>query len=81
MIRVVRQYKTCVAIAVFITLMSLIHCIKPALIYSRDGGFRPFGLGYQHKTVVPMWIASIALAILSYLAVIYYITYGQQGIL
>jgi len=42
-------------------------------MYNEDGGFRPFGIGYKHKTVIPIWIASITVAIFSYLAVLYYI--------
>jgi hypothetical protein len=30
-----------------------IHITKPALMYNDDGGFRPFGVGYRHKTIIP----------------------------
>jgi hypothetical protein len=39
-------------------------------MYTKEGGFRPFGVGYKHKTVVPIWIVAIILAIFSYLAVL-----------
>jgi hypothetical protein len=53
----------------------MIHMYKPALMYNEDGGFRPFGIGYRHKTVIPIWIASIVIAIFSYLAVLYYLVF------
>jgi hypothetical protein len=53
----------------------MIHVYKPALMYNEDGGFRPFGIGYRHKTVIPIWIASIVIAIFSYLAVLYYLVF------
>jgi hypothetical protein len=55
------------SIVLFLVLFSVIHVTKPALIYNNAGGFRPFGLGYKQKTVVPMWLAAIILAILCYL--------------
>ncbi len=56
------------AIVLFLVLFSLLHMTKPALIYNHAGGFRPFGLGYKQKTVVPMWLVAIMLAIACYLA-------------
>lgn len=62
-----------ISIVLFVTLFSLIHIAKPSLLYTKEGGFRQFGVGYKHKTVVPIWIVAICLAILSYLAVMYYL--------
>jgi hypothetical protein len=49
--------------------------LKPTIMYNEDGGFRPFGVGYRHKTVVPIWLVSILVAIFSYLGVLYYLAY------
>lgn len=57
------------SIVLFLVLFSLLHYAKPALIYNHSGGFRPFGLGYKQKTVVPMWLAAIMLAIACYLTI------------
>lgn len=57
------------SIVLFLVLFSLLHFTKPALIYNHAGGFRPFGLGYKQKTVVPMWLAAIMLAIVCYLVI------------
>ena len=71
----VREHKTSIAIAIFICLFSIIHLVKPSLVYNEEGGFRPFGVGYRHKTVIPIWLISINIAILSYLAVLFYLAY------
>lgn len=69
------QYKTLFAIIIFLILFSSMHFVKPSLIYDTDGSFREFGVGYKHKTVVPAWIVSIMLGILSYLSILYYLAY------
>jgi len=71
----VRIHKINFAIIIFVAILSGIHIYKPTLMYNTEGGFRPFGIGYKHKTVIPIWIASIVIAILSYLAVLYYSTF------
>jgi len=62
-----------IAIFLFLFIFSLVHFFKPGFAYNSEGGFRPFGLGYKHKTVIPIWVIAIALAIFSYMAVLYYI--------
>ena len=71
----IRYHKLSIAILLFLLLFSFVHVTKPGFLYNKEGGFRPFGLGYRHKTVVPIWIIAIILAILSYLAVLYYLAY------
>ncbi len=48
--------------------------MKPSFIYENDGSFRQFGLGYKKKTVIPIWLITIILAILSYVFILYYLT-------
>jgi hypothetical protein len=69
----VRYHKLNIVILLFIILFTIVHLIKPSLIYNKDGSFREFGVGYRHKTVIPIWAISIILAILSYVAVSYYL--------
>jgi hypothetical protein len=71
----VRHNKLNIAIFLFVILFSCIHFLKPGFIYDHDGAFRPFGLGYKHKTVIPIWVISIILAILCYLTVLVYVNY------
>ena len=71
--QIVRIHKINFAILLFLIMFGLIHYIKPGFIYNKEGGFRPFGLGYRHKTVIPIWVVAIVLSILSYLAVLTYL--------
>ena len=71
----VRYHKLSVAILLFLVIFSTVHFNKPAFLYNDDGGFRPFGVGYRHKTVIPIWVVAIVLAILCYLSVMYYLAY------
>tara|TARA_B100000902_G_C27076569_1_gene796758 strand:+ start:709 stop:876 length:168 start_codon:yes stop_codon:yes gene_type:complete len=47
--------------------------MKPGFLYNRDGSLREFGIGFRNKTVVPVWLLSITLAILSYFIILYYL--------
>jgi len=68
----IRQNKVNVAIFLFLALFFLIHYNKPGLIYTKDGGFREFGVGYRNKTVIPIWFVAIILAIMCYFFVVFY---------
>ena len=69
----VRVNITSISILLFLAIFTLIHHIKPQLFYTKEGGFRQFGVGYKQKTVVPIWLVAIFLAILCYLAVLSYL--------
>jgi hypothetical protein len=71
----VRFHKLNVTILLFLIMFSILHFFKPGFIYNNEGGFRPFGVGYKHKTVIPIWIVSIILAIFCYLAIVSYLTF------
>ena len=69
----IRENITLVSIGVFVILFFVIQSSKPAFLYNRDGSIRSFGVGFRNKTILPVWLLSIILGILSYLAVMYYI--------
>ena len=69
----IRRHKLAVAIFIFVILFLAIHSAKPSMLYTPDGGFRQFGVGYKQKTIIPIWLVAIVLAIFSYLGVLYYI--------
>lgn len=72
----IRQYRISVSVFLFLAIFSIIHYVKPALIYTKEGAFREFGVGYRNKTVLPIWVFAIVLSILSYLAVSWFIMLG-----
>lgn len=69
--KLIRNYKVFCAIFLFLILFSIFHTMKPGFAYLPNGAYRPFGVGYKHKTVVPIWAVAIFLAILSYLFVLF----------
>ena len=71
----VRYHKLSISIIIFLVLFSIVHMMKPTMLYNDDGSFRQFGVGYRHKTVIPIWGVSMVIAIFSYLFVMYYLAY------
>ena len=70
-----REALSIIAIFVFLILFGIINAFRPSIIYNKDLSFRRFGIGYKNKTVIPIWLFSIILAILVYVAVTYLFEY------
>lgn len=62
------------AIIIFLVSFILLNYFQPGFMYNNDGSLREFGLGQRRKTILPVWLLSIILGILSYLGVLYYIS-------
>ena len=60
-----------VSIILFILGFSIVHLVKPNIIYNEDGSLREFGVGYRRKTIIPLWLVVFILAICSYYAAFY----------
>lgn len=67
----IRIHKVNIAILLFLIIFTIIHVAKPSVLYNEDGSYREFGVGYKKKTVVPIWVISIVLAIFCYMFVLY----------
>ena len=67
-----------VSIFIFIILFGIINAFKPSIIYNKDLSFRRFGIGYKNKTVVPIWLFAVILAILVYVGVNYIFDYRSN---
>lgn len=67
-----------VSIFIFIILFGIINAFKPSIIYNKDLSFRRFGIGYKNKTVVPIWLFAVILAILVYVGVNYIFDYRSS---
>jgi uncharacterized membrane protein YozB (DUF420 family) len=72
-----RNNTTLVSILIFLVIFGIIQMLKPAFLYNNDGSLREFGVGYKNKTIVPLWLFSIILGILSYVFVLYYLVYPR----
>jgi hypothetical protein len=63
-----------IIIGVYICLYAGIVYLKPSFMYDeKNGCFRQFGVGYKNTTILPLWLVSILLAIISYFLCIYII--------
>lgn len=69
----IRENVTTISIVLFIVMFGLLVLLKPAFLYNKDGSIREFGIGYKNKTILPIWLVSIILGIISYLIVMFYI--------
>ena len=69
---------TLVAILIFVIVFGFIQIMKPSFLYKSDGSVRDFGIGYKNKTIMPVWLFSIFLGILSYVGVLYYVAYPRM---
>ena len=72
-----RNNTTLVSIIIFLIIFVMIYMLQPAFLYNKDGSIREFGVGYKNKTILPLWLFSIILGILSYLFVLYYLSYPR----
>jgi len=70
----IRDNITLFAVILFIIIYGTIQVMKPKCFYNNNGSLRDFGVGYRNKTILPVWLLSIILGILCYLAVLYYIS-------
>jgi len=69
----IREHITLISIILFVFMFGLIVMIKPAFLYNKDGSIREFGIGYKNKTILPIWLLSLILGIVSYLLVMFYL--------
>ncbi len=61
-----RNNTTLVSIVLFLLFFTLVQIMKPNFLYNKDGSIREFGVGYKNKTILPLWLFSIILGILTY---------------
>ena len=73
----IRENPTIIAIILFAIIYGAIQIMKPSCFYNKDGGIREFGIGYRNKTILPIWLLSLFLGLLCYLAVMYYVNYSK----
>ena len=69
----IKSHITAVSIIIYIAVFGLIQWIKPSFLYNDNGSLKKFGLGVRQKTVIPIWLITMILAIFSYLFVLYYL--------
>ena len=61
-----------IIVVMYLILYSLLAYLKPNFIFDNDNELlRPFGVGYNNTTIMPLWLCSILLAIFSYFIIVY----------
>ena len=68
-----RKYKVQSAIILFTISYVLVMMMQPRFCFDNEGNVLQFGLNYKNKTIVPIWLVSILLAIFSYFMIYYYL--------
>ena len=73
MIDFIKKNQTLISIILFLVIYFIIQIDHPLFIYNINGSLKQFGVGYEKKTVFPLWLLTIIIAILAYIFVKYYI--------
>ena len=69
MLDTIKQFKVNIAILVFMGVFYLAYKSNSTLFFNNDGSLKQFGVGYKHKTVVPLWLFAILSGIVVYIIV------------
>ncbi len=73
----INENKTSFAILLFLILYVLVTIMKPAFLFRKNGELRLFGLNYEKKTIIPLWLLVICLAVISYLIILYWLIWPK----
>ena len=75
--RYIRNNLVSISIVLFLFVFIMIQQLKPGFIYNNDGSLRVFGVNNTRKTIFPIWLVTIIVAILSYVGVLYYLAFPK----
>jgi hypothetical protein len=67
--QILRRNAPAISIALFAVIYFLLSSYKPGFLFSKDGSLREFGVGQSNKTILPLWLVSLLLGILSYFVI------------
>jgi hypothetical protein len=71
---IINKNKPLSALILFFGLYFLIYLYKPTFLFVKPTNQpREFGIGYKNKTILPLWLFSILLGIISYFIIVYYL--------
>jgi hypothetical protein len=64
--------KLILVLIVYIILYTIIVFLKPDIAFNNNKDcLRYFGVGYKNTTILPLWLISVLVAIISYFFVLY----------
>jgi|TARA_Y100000389_G_C17418240_1_gene495056 hypothetical protein len=61
-----RNLRVQLGLLIYLVLITGLLYVKPSTFYNKDGTIKQFGTGGGDKTVTPLWLVILLLAILSY---------------
>jgi hypothetical protein len=61
-----RNLRVQLALLVYLVLITGLLYMRPSIFYNKDGSLKQFGTGGKGKTLIPLWLVILLLAILSY---------------
>lgn len=67
----IKKHIISLSILLFILGFYLLQQLAPSFLYKKNGHIRQFGIGYKKKTIIPIWLVALVLAILSYVTIRY----------
>jgi len=67
----VKDHPVIISIILFCLIYFTLQISHPKYLYDDAGALKTFGIGYRNKTVFPIWIFAICLAILCYVFVMF----------
>ena len=68
----VKKHVVSLSILLFVIAFLSLQCAAPSFLYKKNGHIRKFGVGYKEKTVLPIWLIALVMAILSYVLIRHY---------
>ena len=54
------------SIIIYLLIVIIILIIKPSSLYDSDGKAKQFGIGLKNRTILPIWVVFLLLAVLCY---------------
>ena len=69
----IKKHIVPLSVVCFLIIYGIMIIMKPSFLYNRDGSLREFGMGRTKNTIIPIWLMSIFIAVLSYIGLMYYI--------
>jgi len=65
------KYKLIMSIILFCLIYYITIALKPSFLFTEDNVPRQFGIGFENKTILPIWMYVILLAIACYMAMLF----------
>lgn len=66
------QHRLLTSITIFLIVYAGLILLSPKFCFDKEGNLLNFGLNYKNKTILPVWLLVIVIAILSYFFTYYY---------